>query len=375
MIENITTTEGSNHSLITNPADMDDVDSDRVFVNIEIIRHIYYIIAGIGILGNGFVIVVFTFSRRLRHFSSHLTDVYLLNQSILDGIASVLLLFSTMFENRDQTPLYGFSGELFCRLWLSKVFPWGFFFCSTYNLVVVNVERYFGILHPLWHKLHFTKRTVMLTVVFIWLSGYPLNVGFTVSTTHLDENGNCIYLDYGSSEFQMAVGITVAVVHFFIPMIIHTFCLIRIVLFLHSRADKLGQKGSDRASNSNVTSSTNQFAQQAIKARNKVFKVLLMMTVCFFLCWVWNSVYFLLFNLGVSVPLQGVFYHFTVIAVYVNCFTNPFVYMFRYKRFRVEAMKLFGCCYKRDDDATTVCGDSVEMDVKSSFTAISTINL
>ena len=45
-----------------------------------------------------------------------------------------------------------------------------FFFSgiSACTLFIINIERYFAIIHPFLHRIHFTKRRFVLTWVFFW---------------------------------------------------------------------------------------------------------------------------------------------------------------------------------------------------------------
>ena len=43
------------------------------------------------------------------------------------------------------------------RLWTSHVWSMSFMISSTYNLVMLTLERYVGIIHPIWHKVHIGK--------------------------------------------------------------------------------------------------------------------------------------------------------------------------------------------------------------------------
>ena len=44
------------------------------------------------------------------------------------------------------------------RLWTNHVWLMSFMISSTYNLVMLTFERYIGIIHPIWHKVHIGKQ-------------------------------------------------------------------------------------------------------------------------------------------------------------------------------------------------------------------------
>lgn len=76
-----------------------------------------FIVIGIaGILGNSLVAFVLL---RFTNIRTRLTNIYIVNQSLIDCIASAFLLATTAYQDESIPP--GFAGELKCRLWLAKV--------------------------------------------------------------------------------------------------------------------------------------------------------------------------------------------------------------------------------------------------------------
>lgn len=69
-------------------------------------------------------------------------------------------------------------------------------------------------------------------------------------------------------------------------------------------------------------------------------KVLLLVSLGFFICWSPNQVYFLLLNLGV-INFSLVPYRVTIVMSTCNTCINPFIYAFRMKRFRNEFISIF----------------------------------
>jgi hypothetical protein len=77
---------------------------------------LFVVIGALGVLGNAsvaFVLLRFTNMRR------RLTNIYVINQSVIDSVASLFLLLTTVFQ--DQTVSDGLTGELKCRIWITKV--------------------------------------------------------------------------------------------------------------------------------------------------------------------------------------------------------------------------------------------------------------
>ena len=77
-------------------------------------------------------------------------------------------------------------------------------------------------------------------------------------------------------------------------------------------------------------------------ARKNVFKTLLTVTVCFIVCWIWNSVYVLAYLTGANIKMAGRLYVLTVYAAFTNCIINPFIYCIQYKPLQKQVLKLIG---------------------------------
>jgi hypothetical protein len=80
------------------------------------IRTLFIVIGIAGILGNSLVAFVLL---RFTNIRTRLTNIYIVNQSLVDCIASAFLLATTAYQDESIPP--GFAGELKCRLWLAKV--------------------------------------------------------------------------------------------------------------------------------------------------------------------------------------------------------------------------------------------------------------
>ena len=50
------------------------------------------------------------------------------------------------------------------RLWKTDVWQWSLMISSTYNLVLLTLERYIEIIHPIWHKIHIGKEWFFIIV-------------------------------------------------------------------------------------------------------------------------------------------------------------------------------------------------------------------
>lgn len=288
----------------------------------------------IGLLSNALVVFVIGSSKSLRKTN---TNRFIIHQSVCDGLVAVSLIFSTIFEDATRE-LSGISDLLYCRLWLTKVLLWGTLVTSTYNLIAMTLERYFSIVHPILHKMNWSTKSFVLLVCASWILGLGYNLAYMVPTTILRDGSCALYNYWPSAEIQKGQGIFTIVFQFFIPLAILMFCYIRMALVLKNRISPSSDESAKISNN-------------MARARRNIIKTLAMIAVSFVVCWIWNQIIYLLFNLGYPVDFQSNFYHFTVIAVFINCCINPFIYMIKYEQFQRKIFRLRESCGKPNGTA------------------------
>ena len=145
------------------------------------------------------------------------------------------------------------------------------------------------------------------------------------------------------------IGIILIFIQFLIPLIILVYCYGRIVWILTRRID----------SKLNTTTNANPHADTFQTARNNTIKTLLIVALCFIICWSNNQVYYTMYNLGYKVHWNGVYYKFTVLMVFFNCTVNPFIYLVKYKDYQVALRSLLNCSGKWDlSTMDSQCSDS-----------------
>ena len=93
-----------------------------------------------GISGNGFVIFILLCSKEMRQKLVNILDL-LINQSAIDFAASVFMIACGPNKENVVGDFKGLAGQLYCRIWAPKLPMWAMFTASSYNLVVVNLER------------------------------------------------------------------------------------------------------------------------------------------------------------------------------------------------------------------------------------------
>ncbi|ELU06600.1 hypothetical protein CAPTEDRAFT_96648 [Capitella teleta] len=290
--------------------------------NNNVLDNAYYTIGTVGVLDNSLVIL--TLVKRRSNFLRRNCYRFILHQSIIDLVASVFLILTTRFHQMTGLPA-GLASEVNCRVWLTNLFLWGPFMISTYNLIAMTFERYFAVLKPVAYKSSSKGAIFITSVISTWTLGMTFNALMKIITSGV-VNGRCRVLYHWSSpEARQGFGILTIVIEYFLPLVILIFCYSHMIYILKQMGSVV-RPVADHVTNK---ASSNRF-----RARKNITKTMLWVSICFVLCWTSNQVYFLLMNLGFNLTTKTNFYKFTVIAAFLNCCVNPFVYLVKDSAFR-----------------------------------------
>ena len=162
----------------------------------EILQIIYFIIGAVGVLNNGLVIVVILTSRQLRPYS---TNIVIVNQGVIDGLASLFLILLSV--------PYTYSGVpslMLCKFRLNRMLMWCLLITSTFSILCLTLARYLAILHPIWYKSSYSRKKLMLPLLFPWLFGFGFNSSFAVPTSIVVGKKCLIYEKWPSESTRRA---------------------------------------------------------------------------------------------------------------------------------------------------------------------------
>ena len=320
-----------------NDSETQQMGSDNNWVNrgIEDIRMpntyikiAYVSIAAVGFLGNLIVIIVILKSLTMR---KTFTNMLILNQSCVDFITSLLVILTTTTRT-PMANLSGITGDVFCKLWLSDLPLWTLLSSSSYALIVLTIERYVAIVHPIFHHNSFSRIKVLLLAGSTWLAGLMVMLCVIVPTSGVIDGRCYVVALFASATWQKVYGVFIFFVLYLIPIIVFITCYSRIVKHLRIRVIPQEQSSGNEATNWKA------------RTRRKVIKMLVIVVVCYVLCNSWSHCTFLAFNFGYPVDFNSGFYNFTVIATFANCCINPIIYALQYETFQKECRKvLFKC--------------------------------
>ena len=287
----------------------------------------------IGIIGNSFAISVLCQFKKMR---KRVGNFLLINQCLIDlcascFISSFALITLTTYRKYYETPYRGIAGELFCRLWGTGLWPWGLMTSSTYNLLMVTLERYLMVVHPIYHKNNITPKKVYIMAGVAWLSGLVFRAVWGIPSSKLGDFYCLLLAVWPGDDWPRAYGIISVLYEFLIPAILMSGMYIRMVHKLRSRRLP-SMKASGQQTPSNLS-----------RAQKNLTKTFIIVIIVYIGCWTINQFNWLMFNLGWNLKLNSDFNFLSIILVYINCCINPFIYIFSYKDFQQSLKHLCGC--------------------------------
>ena len=243
----------------------------------------FLIVGAIGIISNLFAICVLGSSVKTR---KKLVNTLIIHQSTVDFLASVLLVGMAHIDLSDQHGLGGINGDLHCFFAGCKWPFWLMSLVSSFSLIFLNIERYISIAFPIFHHTKVTRKKVLSFLPIVWVLGL-LEQSFTCSC-FTAENGTCA-LDVNA--FQIAIIIFISF-HFFIPLLVVSFLYGHMFILLKRKAKSKDSSSSNRT-------------DVMEKARSNVFRTMLLITICYGLCYVFNCTYITLVTIGIFTSFTG----------------------------------------------------------------------
>ncbi|XP_038073003.1 allatostatin-A receptor-like [Patiria miniata] len=267
------------------------------------------IIACLAVLGNAMVITVMLLRRRA--FSSF-TNRLLLHQSVIDALNGLMFfLFTVVPEFPFMVSLEGNAyDQLACRVVYSGVLHWSLNVTSTYNLVIISLERFMATCYPVKHRNTWSKSKLKLALATSWAVGFLY--GSHMLFVFEPRQGECQAIRMGLGLRVLLWVVVVVGTEYLVPLAILIYTYTRILIALTRKV------GNPAGGQLNSLS----------KAKKNVLVTVLLAGIMFVVCWTPAEIYYIdvlffddSFGDGVYVALTGV--------LACNMFINPIIYCFK----------------------------------------------
>ena len=92
-----------------------------------------------------------------------------------------------------------------------------------------------------------------------------------------------------------------------------------------------------------ITQGTNTAKDKFQLARRNTIKTLLIVGLCFIICWSQNQILYVMYNCGYELDYNNTYYQYTILMVFMNCTVNPFVYLIKYRDYQETLRTFFHC--------------------------------
>ena len=247
----------------------------------------FLIIGIIGILANGFVIIILGTSVKIRR---KLVNTLIIHQSFVDFLASLALVATAHLSPYDPHGLVGVHADVYCYFVMSKWPLWFLLLTSSFSLMFLNIERYISIVYPVFHHTKVTRRMILMLLPIVWISG--LLEECLLASSFVSTNGAC---NVGPTSYHTKASLVTLILyiilHFFLPVLLVT------ILYGHKIIRLRNMK-----SKHDVRSEKRDDIME--KAKKNIFKIMLLITVCYAVCYAFNCIYIVFFLQGL-VNLTG----------------------------------------------------------------------
>ncbi len=143
------------------------------------------------------------------------------------------------------------------------------------------------------------------------------------------------------------VGVIVVFVQYIAPISVIIICYGKIIFMLSKRVNfgikyQINGRGT---SNVGTRQKSNTFAL----AKRNTIKTCTAIAICFIACWTQNQIQYFMYLTGFYIDWKSTYFQFGFTIIFVNCTTNPLVYLVLYKDFQTGLQALFGCVTQGSD--------------------------
>ncbi|KAM4540270.1 B2 bradykinin receptor-like [Fundulus diaphanus] len=183
------------------------------------------VISVLGIALNIFVLMVFIFHKK----PCSVPEIYLSNLAAADLLLVSFLPFWAVSAWKRFEWIFGSA--------LCKMVNVGILmnvYCSIYFLVLVSIDRYVALVHPLSHKTIRRPKFAKISCLLVWILGFALSVPKLINR-ELVLHDNIIRCQEKDKTISDTCEYMILVLAFIIPISIIIFCTVKILQILRSR--------------------------------------------------------------------------------------------------------------------------------------------
>lgn len=281
---------------------------------IDLILLPFYIVVVVsGVVGNSLFITVVK-KRRSMHTT---TNFLLANVAVSDVISLIFCVPGIVLRFYEHPG--GSLGNFLCKFVTMHLVAGITLLVSGLTLTLIAVERHSALLRPMESRLKLAKRRVATAICIIWGISIALVFPLFIEQKYVKEVKDC-HMDWSKTSSRVYWVFLATVVG--ISLLILPFCYFRIVRALYLE---------------NILPATsNHSPEQDARDKSKIIKLLITVTVLFFICF-----FPFIIVSAVNISTKGVLYKFSCLLVYSSCSVNPVVFLFQSANYRTGLKDLW----------------------------------
>ena len=285
---------------------------------------VFLLLAISACIGNIFVMVAVCRNKALRT----VTNMYIVSLALTDFLMAVMVISVGAIVSIANRPVFGQFG---CQLYHSVSYCLGGI--SLLNLGLLAVNRYVRVVKPALYPKVFTKRKTLLMIICVWLVTIFVDATFfTISGmnfTPFPQNPTLCFLSYVSKSISTASNM------------IHGFYVLfpSLVIFVCYAKVFRTVKEHNRMVAPSLREASSTHAHGVEEA--KMTKLLAVMLVGFYLCWLPLFITRVLQVFNVIAVEALIYYNFYFyFPAYASSVINPIIYTTMSQQFRKEFRKI-----------------------------------
>jgi hypothetical protein len=286
---------------------------------------IAYIVVGIiGIIGNGLTFAVIITSKSLR---KKLHNLFIINQCLVDIMLNIIL-FPTMLVTVTYTNV------AICFLWQLRPFFAALSVSSIYSIVALAVERYLEVVFSIRHRLHVTRKKIIISMVAIWILAIMYKFATGAPATKFVDGICYVATQYPSNGVRVTMGAIILIVEYVSPLSIIIFCYVSMARSLRNKVHP------------QIAMTTSTLPQVEVKSLSRgernVTKTLVIVIACFVVCTTYKQVVIFLLYAGIDgVSPTSVGFNVAQLMSSASTCIYPYIYLASHNEFNKGVRKLF----------------------------------
>ncbi|XP_071964210.1 kappa-type opioid receptor-like [Antedon mediterranea] len=282
---------------------------------------IRWLVTTVGVIVNFLVMFVFIYNKTYKKSLSH---ALLLHQTTVDMLGCCMFL---IYYNNDAPE--GKNGTLFCK---SRFLYWYLSATSSYNLVMVTIERYVAVVHPIaYRQRSFNRRKVTTLIIPHTCGVIAAFIVLIIGDVNPESKGECKYY-YSSDLTALLSAVFIFTMYWLLPVIVIVYCYTRILLNLRKMAKIRNTTNEPRTGNAG--------GQLKGTQRNMIL-TLVLVAIAFLVTVTPNFTLYMVYNICRCFEFSSIILHeITVLLNASNLCINPFIYCFTFTEFKRGITKI-----------------------------------